>query len=127
MNNASRTNTAREKLRINTDIRTRIHYDSTCDQSLSQQSPLRAINTGFVSCVKRPVDWKGVLVNPVSNSAKKGNYPLSIRVGITVKRRAKGQGSKNSAHPLVGPSPQEPGINRLLGAGTGNSNSQDRK
>src|SRR5438876_11442170 len=104
MNSASQTNTAREKLRINTDLRTRIHHDSTCDQSLSQQSPLRAINTGFVSCVKRPVDWKGVLVNPVSNSAKKRKYLHQHRASITVKTMGAGARSKDSAHPLsLGP------------------------
>jgi hypothetical protein len=82
MNNTSRTNTAREKLRIDADIRTCVHYDSTCNQNLPQQLPLRAINTGFVSCIKRPVDWKGVLVNPVSNSTKKRNYLHQHRASI---------------------------------------------
>ena len=43
MNKAGQTNTAGEKLRIDANIRTRVHHDSACKQNLSQELPLCTI------------------------------------------------------------------------------------
>jgi hypothetical protein len=74
MDDAIWTNTTAEEPRINADICARIDHDSTRKQNLSQQSPLRAISAGFVSAIKRSVDWEGVFVNFISDGPENGSY-----------------------------------------------------
>jgi hypothetical protein len=51
MNNAGRTNTAREKLRIDTDIRTGVHDDIPRRQNPFQQLPLSTISVSFKKAI----------------------------------------------------------------------------
>jgi hypothetical protein len=70
MNNASPTNTAGEKLRIDTNIRARVHDNSAAKQDLSQQLPLCAIGVSFESAIKQAVYWKGTYVGLIPNVVK---------------------------------------------------------
>jgi hypothetical protein len=74
MNQAGRTNTAGEKLGLNSNVSTDVCNNSAWKQRLLQQLSFRRISVGFVSGIKRAVDWKGVFVNFVSNSAEDRSY-----------------------------------------------------
>jgi hypothetical protein len=70
MNNATPTNTAGEKLRIDTNIRTCVHHNGPAKQDVSQQLPFRAISVSFESAIKKAVYWKGTYVGLISNVVK---------------------------------------------------------
>src|SRR4030095_5512135 len=74
VNDARRANTAGEKLRINADVRASIHNNCAGKQDISQQAPLCTISVCLVSAIKRPVDWKGVFINFISDSPENGSY-----------------------------------------------------
>ena len=94
MNNAGRPNAAREKLRINTNIRTRVHHDSSRGQGTPQQLPLRTISVSFESAITQAVDRKGVFVNPVPYSTKKRDRGHQRGVSVTVKKDAQKLGKR---------------------------------
>src|SRR2546425_10307961 len=94
MNNPSRTNTAGEKLRIDTDIRTRVHDDIPRRQNPFQQLPLSTISVSFKSTITQAVDGKGVVVNPIANSANNRDRRHYRRLRVTVKKAAKQLGKR---------------------------------
>jgi hypothetical protein len=70
MDDAGRTDTAREELRINSDVGAGVHDDSARRQNPPQELPLCTISVNLESAIKQPVDWKDVLVGFISNTAK---------------------------------------------------------
>ena len=71
MNKAGQTNTAGEKLRINTYVRTSVHDNISRGQNCLQEAPLWAISVSFESMITQSVNGKGVFVSLIANSANK--------------------------------------------------------
>src|SRR5438552_6084005 len=94
MNDASHTNTTREKLRIDTNIRTGVHHDIPRRQHPFQELPLCTISVGFKSAITQAVEGKGVFVSPISNSTKERDRGHQRRVNVTVQKAAQKLGKR---------------------------------
>ena len=82
----------RQELRINPDIRARIHHDRAGKQNLLQKLTLRAIGVRFVNTIRKAIGRKGVFVGFVSDLTKNGSSTHQRRVIITVKNEAHSRG-----------------------------------
>ena len=82
----------RQELRINPDIRARIHHDRAAKQNLLQKLTLRAIGVRFEDTIRKAIGRKGVFVGFVSDPTKNGSSPHQRRVIIRVKNEAHSHG-----------------------------------
>lgn len=98
MNDASRTNTAGQKLRIDTNVRAGIHYHSARKQNTSQQPPLWMIGIRFKSAITEPVDRERVFVNLIANSAKMRNQGSHAELRYTAAIDSQHECSKIEPH-----------------------------
>ena len=82
----------REELRINPDIRARIHHDRAGTQNLLQKLTLRTIAVRFVDTIRKAIGRKGVCVGFVSDPTKNGSAQHQRRVITRVKNEAHSHG-----------------------------------
>jgi hypothetical protein len=73
-----RTNTAGKELGVNSNVSADIYDNSAWKQNLPQQLSLPAISQGFVSGIKRSVDWKSVFVQLISNATQTEAVDISV-------------------------------------------------
>jgi hypothetical protein len=83
---------ARQELRINPDIRARIHDDRAGKQKLPQKLTLRAIGVRFERTIRKAIDREGVFVDFVSDPTKNESFPHQRRVRTRVKNEAHSHG-----------------------------------
>ena len=82
----------RQELRINSDVRARIHHDCATEQNVLQKLTLRAIGVRFENTIRKAIDRKGVFVGFVSDPTKNGSSQHQRRVIISVKNEAHSDG-----------------------------------